>query len=69
MLECPNTDTWNSNYYRLFTSLLSITLYKAIYPVRSMQLSLMLRSMQVALKSEKKNVIEKIDEVWQSSAS
>ena len=36
---------WKSDY-------LSLTLYKAIYPVRSMQLSLILRSMQVALKSE-----------------
>ena len=31
------------------------TLYKAMYPVRSIQLSLILRSMQVALKSENKH--------------
>ena len=29
-----------------------LTLYKAIYPVSNMQLSLILRSIQVALKSE-----------------
>ena len=47
--------------YTLYDNALKLlfTLYKAMYPVSSIQLSLMLRSIQVALKSGKGDVMER----------
>ena len=47
--------------YTLYDNALQLlfTLYKAMYPVSSIQLSLMLRSIQVALKSGKGDVMER----------